>query len=345
MSRFNNRDAALETLMMALESEPDLLPEEGQIGFLRARPHPVLGDFASRLVCQQNYKKDADALVAAGFKAEEKITGPCSLVLLLPDRQKEQTLADFARAFELLAPGGTLLVSLHNDWGAKRYEKILAEICGEAGTISKHHCRTFWVQKTEEIDNDTLALWKQEGAMQKVVDGRFWSCPGVFSWNRIDEGSQVLVNHLPKDIHGKVADLGAGWGFLSDFLLRNCEDITLLELFEADRTALECARRNMGLAQVKLRPQCHWLDVTQGLDTKTYYDFVVMNPPFHEGRQPDHLLGAKFIATAARSLRVGGHLYMVANRHLPYEQYLDEAFTEWSQVVQEGGFKVLHAIK
>lgn len=345
MSRFNNRDAALETLMMALESEPDLLPEEGQIGFLRARPHPVMADFASRLSCQQNYKKDAEALQEAGFKAEERITGTYALILLLPDRQKEQTLADFARAFELLQPGGTLLVSLHNDWGAKRYERILADLCGEAGTISKHHCRTFWVHKTEEMDQAVLADWKKQGAMQKILDGRFWSCPGVFSWDRIDDGSQVLINHLPKNVHGKVADLGAGWGFLSDFLLRNHEDITLLELFEADRVSLECARRNLGLVQVKLRPQYHWLDVTRGLDTKTSYDFVIMNPPFHEGRQADPLLGAKFIATAARSLRVGGHLWMVANRHLPYEQYLDEVFTEWREVIVEKGFKVLHAIK
>lgn len=345
MSRFNNRDAALETLMMALESEPDLLPEEGRIGFLRARWHPMLAHLAGRVSFQQDYRKDAEALQAEECKVEERLTGTYSLILLLPDRQKEETLGDFARAFELLEPGGTLLVSLHNDWGAKRYERTLADLCGEAGTISKHHCRTFWVHKSPDIDPTVLAEWKKKGSLQKILDDRFWSCPGLFSWDRIDEGSQVLIDHLPKNIHGKVADLGAGWGFLSDHLLREHPDITLLELFEADRVALECARRNLGLAMVKLRPQYHWQDVTKGLETKTYYDFIVMNPPFHEGRQADPLIGAKFIATAARSLRVGGHLWMVANRHLPYEKYLDEVFSQWREVVVSKGFKVLHAIR
>ena len=55
------------------------------------------------------------------------------------------------------------------------------------------------------------------------------------------------------------------------------------------------------------------------------------------------MLGAKFIATAARALKPEGELWIVANRHLPYEQVLEEAFMEKRLVVQEGSFKVLWA--
>ncbi|MDB6118146.1 MAG: methyltransferase small domain protein, partial [Verrucomicrobiaceae bacterium] len=109
-----------------------------------------------------------------------------------------------------------------------------------------------------------------------------------------------------------------------------------------DREALEAARRNLGQLASPVHVRCQWSDVpTQNMESKS--DFVVMNPPFHEGREPDHLLGMKFIAAAVRALNVHGELWMVANRHLPYEHLLEEAFTEKKIVVQEGSFKVLWA--
>ena len=344
MSRHDDRDAALETMMLALEQEPALVPAEGRIGFLRARPHASLKQFGERLVCQQNYKPAAEALEAAGWPVAENIEAPCSLVLLLPDRQKEQTFADFAHGMALLEPGGALVVGLHNDWGARRFEKHLTEFAGEVGKLSKHHCRAFWARKTEALNAALSAEWAAHGELRRVLDGRFWSCPGLFHWDELDAGSQLLVDHLPKDIHGKVADLGAGWGFLSDFVLRHCPDVTTLDLFEADRLAIEAAKRNLGLVPMKLRPQFHWADVTRGVGDARY-DFIVMNPPFHEGRQTDHLLGVKFIANAAKALKPGGQLWLVANRHLPYERFLAEAFAHHSQVVQTAGFKVLMAVK
>ena len=55
-------------------------------------------------------------------------------------------------------------------------------------------------------------------------------------------------------------------------------------------------------------------------------DFVVMNPPFHDGGAEDRLLGQTFIRQAAIMLRRGGLLWVVANRHLPYEAVLGELF-------------------
>jgi 16S rRNA (guanine1207-N2)-methyltransferase len=344
MSRHDDRNAALETIMLALENDPQLIPGKGQVGFLRARPHAGLKQFSDRLICQQDFKTAAEALELGSYKLVDRITEKCSLILLLPDRQKEQTLADFAHAYDQLDMGGVLMVGLHNDWGAKRYEKHLAELAGEIQTLSKYHCRAFWIHKTEKVNETLLEEWRRFGELQRILEGRFWSCPGLFNWDEIDKGSQLLVENLPKNINGKVADLGSSWGFLSDFIMRNYPDITLLDLFEADRIALEAAKRNLGSIHVKLRAQYHWADVTKGVG-EARYDFIVMNPPFHEGRHTDHLLGAKFIAAAARALKPGGQLWMVANRHLPYERYFPEVFAQSSIPVQNNGFKVMMGVK
>ena len=51
------------------------------------------------------------------------------------------------------------------------------------------------------------------------------------------------------------------------------------------------------------------------------------------------------IAAAADALNPGGRLWLVANRHLPYEQVLDARFAEVRAVAQAQGFKVIAATK
>ncbi len=333
---------ALDTLVYTLEAHPEFLAGTDPIAFLRGVPHEGLDHLNPRLVCEQVYKPRAERLEQAGIKLVDRIEGTYNLVLLLPERQKEQTLADMARGFDLLKPGGTLVVALHNDWGAKRFEKHLAEIVGEVQTISKHHCRVFWAHKTGKLNTALLDEWRPLADLRRGIEGHYWSKPGLFAWDHIDEGSAMLVQALPKNLHGHVADLGAGWGFLSTELLKRFERIVGLDAFEADRDAVEAARRNLGNVPVPFRPKVHWQDVTQGVGERRY-DFVVMNPPFHEGREPDPTLGMKFIAAAARALKASGQLWLVANRELPYESLLQEAFDQVKQVQQEDGFKVIQA--
>lgn len=331
---------ALDALSYVLENQPEL-GAEGRVLFLRAQPCAALERFQGRLTCEQPWKPRAVALEAAGLNVSRDNTGTFQTVLLLPERQRETIFGDIARAFELLAEGGTLVVALHNDWGAKRTEQQLAEIAGEVETVSKHHSRVFWATKTTTWDAAKLSAWKEAAAMRRVLDGRFWSVPGLFHWDEIDDGSRLLTEHLPKNLSGAAADLGAGWGYLSDHLLRTCPNIRSLDCYEADGAALECIRRNLGNTPTAIRPKLHWTDVTTGLGAGKF-DVIIMNPPFHDGRDADPLLGIKFITIAASSMRNGGELWLVANKHLPYENMMKECFETARTVIEQGSFKVLH---
>jgi 16S rRNA (guanine1207-N2)-methyltransferase len=89
---------------------------------------------------------------------------------------------------------------------------------------------------------------------------------------------------------------------------------------------------------------CHWHDVSRGVDER--FDAIVCNPPFHalgRGDRPD--IGRAFIAAAAAALKPGGRLWLVANRHLPYEQALGEGFAQVRTLAQNGGFKIVEATK
>jgi 16S rRNA (guanine1207-N2)-methyltransferase len=74
-------------------------------------------------------------------------------------------------------------------------------------------------------------------------------------------------------------------------------------------------------------------------------DCIVMNPPFHDGRVGDPKIGQSFIENAAQNLKRKGVLYMVANRHLPYERTLSKYFEDVEMLAEQDGFKVIKAQK
>ena len=265
-------------------------------------------------------------------------------IWLVPDRQRDRQMADVADALARLKPGGILVVSLPNDWGAKRLQLKLEEAAGGklVGYLSKHHCRVLWMSGELPWDQAELESWRKAGAMQRLPDTQRWSQPGLFSWDRMDLGSLLLVKHMPDTLAGKVADLGCGWGYLSEQVMKRCEAVESLDAFDADARALEPTRRNLGNVLVPLRPKQHWVDVTEGVGVRRF-DVVVMNPPFHEGRDADSTLGMRFIVAAAAALKDDGQLWMVANRNLPYEGVLTELFADVRQVASDDGFKVLQA--
>jgi 16S rRNA (guanine1207-N2)-methyltransferase len=335
-------DLALEALALALENHPQLIAGAQRLGLIRGLAHGCLWPLRAILQVEQPFKPRAAAFEAAGFQLVEKIEPGCDAVFLLPERQREQTLADLSHAFEILKPGGWLIVAIHNDWGAKNIQQHLQSVAGAAEVQTKKHCRVFWVQKTQMLHTPTLTEWAAAGELRREIDGVWWTKPGFFSWRHADMGSSLLVDHLPNTLAGTGADLGGGWGYLTAKALEKCPDIQAMHLYEADKMAVEAARRNIGNVKVMARTQCRWHDVTQGVEERRY-DFVLMNPPFHEGRAAEPMLGMKFIAASALALKPQGDLWMVANRALPYEEVLDDAFGSWEKIIEVEGFKVLHA--
>jgi 16S rRNA (guanine1207-N2)-methyltransferase len=232
-----------------------------------------------------------------------------------------------------------------NNEGARSAEADLARLAGPLNVMTKNKCRVFWSEPLQgAADPELLQQWLRQDAQRPIAGGRFVSRPGVFAWDRVDIASALLANQLPSDLAGRAADLGAGYGYLSARLLAHCPSIESLAVFEAEARALDLARQNLAPFESGVAIDYHWHDVTSGLPGS--YDVIVTNPPFHVQRgvsRPD--IGRRFIAVAAAALRDGGRLWLVANRHLPYEAELAHNFANLRTVVQEHGFKIVEAIK
>lgn len=329
---------ALETLLLPFEHGELAVPQRAL--FLGAEPHPAFKSWPS-ITGWQPFKPSAAAWDAAGFARTEHPAGSWPLVLVLPGKSKDETLALFARAHDLLEDGGILLAAMPNTAGAARFEKELSRAASGITATSKHKCRAFHAARNDGWNHGLLEEWRALGAETTIPGTHFTTCAGIFSPDHIDAGSQFLAKHLPHSIRGKVADLGAGWGFLSHHLLAHCTGIQQLDLFEADARALALAQRNLTDPS---KARCHWHDVATGLG-ESGYDAIVMNPPFHTGQATDVGLGKAFLRAAADGLKRGGQLFIVANRQLPYESELDALNLRWRKSAEDATFKLLFASK
>ncbi|WP_201315579.1 class I SAM-dependent methyltransferase [Dyella sp. EPa41] len=340
-------DVALEALFVPFETGALKLPADGRALFLRARDGFRLREMAQAgWFCEQTFKPFADALERSGLRlAGRGGTERFPLVLLLPPRQRDEARALFAQALERVVPGGTVLAAVPNAEGAKSAEGDLARLAGPVQQLSKHKCRVFWASPSDgQVDRALLASWLALDAPRRNEAG-YVSRPGLFAWDRIDAASALLADHLPADLAGHVADLGAGYGYLSAQVIRRCAGVTAIDLHEAEARALEPARLNLEevrqAAGRHVDVALHWHDVAQGLPRR--YDAIVSNPPFHQGREDLPALGRAFIQSAADALLPHGRFWLVANRHLPYEATLAARFADVRTVTVQEGFKVIEA--
>lgn len=299
--------------------------------FANAAPHRALTAWRGRIDAVQPWKPTADALAASGVRLVDAPEGPYDIAFVRLQRQRERHLGDLARALEALKPGGTLAVCGPNALGGARLAEDLRAM-GVAGTAtSKRKCRLVVATRAPTLD---LARWIAIDAPRRVAAIDAWSAPGIFAWDRIDPGSALLLDHLPK-LDGKVADLGAGWGALSRALLARAPDAEL-HAYEADARALDCLRKNVPGAKAV------WHDVTASLPERGY-DAIVSNLPFHDPRGENRALAEKFARAGRAALAPGGRFYAVANIHLPYEKTLDAVFGRVERLGERDGYKVFEA--
>lgn len=311
--------------------------------FLRARsgaiPQAIKTD---QLDCRQSFQPFADDLVHAGWRVVDSIQKTYSMVLLLPPPQRDETRALFASALQNLSDEGLLVVSMQNNAGAKSGEDDLRQLAPNLQSLSKNKCRVFWTSK-KNLDESLLQSWLKLDEPRMIEATGLISRPGVFAWDRIDSASRLLTEHLPSDLSGQGADLGAGVGYLTHTVLLRCKNIKAMDVYEAEARALECAKLNLAPFAADTHLKYFWHDVAKGIQGP--YDFVISNPPFHQGREEVQALGQAFIEASAKSLKPDGRFYMVANRHLPYEASLKNHFSQVNMLAMQDGFKVFEAVK
>ena len=310
-------------------TEGSLSLPEGRIAVLRP-PAQFDMDALPREAVQvvHSFRPDVDAWEGAGYPVSRGIQGEIAVAVVVVPRAKALARAVLAEA---AARADLVVVDGQKTDGVDSLYKACRQVLGDLPTLTKGHGRLFWFAgRTDQFDG-----W----AVGEPVEGPhgYYTTAGVFSDGAVDPGSKLLAEALPEKLPARMADLGAGWGYLAVEVLKN-PGVRSLDLIEAEALALDCARLNV----TDPRARFHWADATR-FAPEAPYDAIVMNPPFHQARAADVRLGQAFIAAARRMLTPNGKLWMVANRHLPYEAVLTESFRHVDMIGGSNAFKLFAA--
>ncbi|OWU85542.1 MFS transporter [Oceanicola sp. 22II-s10i] len=280
-----------------------------------------------RVLVVSGFRPDVEGFEAAGYATSVAAEGRFDAAIVFLPRAKR--LAEALVAQAVAVSDGPVVVDGARTDGIEGVLKAVRKRVAVEGPINKAHGKLFWFSGGDFTD------WA--AAEPAPLEGGWITAPGVFSADGIDPASALLAAALPAKLSGKIADLGAGWGYLASEVLKR-DGVKSIDLVEADHAALDCARRNV----TDPRARFHWADATRWRP-ETLMDAVVMNPPFHTSRTADPGIGQAFIRAAAGMLRPGGRVWIVANRHLPYETVIAGTFGAVEEIGGDTRFKVMTA--
>ncbi|MEO7423748.1 MAG: methyltransferase [Fibrobacteria bacterium] len=272
------------------------------------------------------------------------------LIVFRLGRGTAQLNAVLVEAFRLLAPGGSLIVSGHNQEGIKSFAKR-----GEAhfGNMAlqglKASCRLLRFRKEtpappEAVEDPRYFQSVQlELTLKSGAKVEYLSKPGIFAYRATDAGTALLALHLPDCAGRTVLDLGCGSGALSLAAFRLGATAVLATDNSAIATA--CAERNFSLAGLPGTVIC--ADLAEGVQgvkgadgDGAGFDLIFTNPPFHNDAETDYSLPGRILQTLVGLLKPGGEAYLVANQFLDYSAQAKTLFRESVILAREGGYTI-----
>ena len=341
------RDAAFELLLPVLNAGDStvlwLVDENiSAAAIKRVNPRPGITAISNRFDLHHQLIESGFNASLADFELPETVARFDTVVYRI---SKEKALVHHIinRSAAWLQDGGCLYLGGFKNEGVKTYIKKAAQYLGE-------------ISNQQRGDQSAqLACIKIEGQLGAPLDDKayidlrliesdeekFYSKPGVFGWQKIDKGSEFLVEQLAKigdgsDLEGQsVLDLGCGYGYLS--LKAGVLWGSRITAVDNNIAAVTACRKNLqhvGLDAEVVCDDC-------GSSLAGNFDWVLCNPPFHQGFDMESALTSKFISASYRLLKPGGKALFVVNAFIPLERKAVDFYDKVDVIANNKSFKVL----
>lgn len=204
---------------------------------------------------------------------------------------------------------------------------------------SARHCQLWQVTVANAPQAKPLESLAQEYELP-LAEGslKVISLPGVFSHGRLDRGSALLLEHLDKLPSGHLLDFGCGAGVLGAAVKRRYphNQVTMLDV-----DAFAAASSRLTLAANGLEAEVITGD---GIDAAPMgLTAILSNPPFHVGVHTDYYATENLLRKAAKHLKNGGELRLVANSFLKYQPLIEEHLGACAIKAEGQGFRIYQA--
>jgi 16S rRNA (guanine1207-N2)-methyltransferase len=253
------------------------------------------------------------------------------------------------QAFRLLKFNGELVICGQKNEGIKTYiDKAKALFDCETAAQKDGTNYSARLQKNALLNNAN-ALDDSDYTQLRIIYSDdthvLHSKPGLFGWQKIDQGSALLIEQfnalLPnlKPAPENILDLGCGYGYLS--LMTHSLPLTRRVLTDNNAAAILAASHNCKTHNITAEV----VAADAGSTLEPGFELILCNPPFHQGFSIDGDLTDKFLASAQRLLKHDGCALFVVNQFIPLERKAQKLFRHIELLTQAQGFKVIRLLR
>jgi 16S rRNA (guanine1207-N2)-methyltransferase len=293
-----------------------------------------------------------------GYHALPSQNGWDIILLVIPkERRYARTLLLAAK--DVLKPGGRLMLAGATRKGAKAIIKDAERLFGKTTILGyRNHQRVAVCTRQASVTTPLPEEFQQLGVTPSTthtiqVDGSFGPLilethPGIFSWEKLDPGSALLLEQLELKPGIHVWDVGCGYGVIG--LTAALAGATTVTMTDINLLAIDYTKRNAARNQLSDRVRVYPADGLKPppqrppdvpLPSITRYDLILSNPAFHQGYQVDKSMAGELIKRAPGSLTPEGCLIIVANRFLNYDRNMRLYFSHVIRLAETNKYHVL----
>lgn len=174
---------------------------------------------------------------------------------------------------------------------------------------------------------------------------RVTTASGVFSADRLDKGTQVLLDHVPEPPEsGTFLDLGCGWGPITLALADAAPEATVLATDVNERSLALAARNAADAGHVRVRAVEAGALLAELRESGQRLDLIWSNPPVRVGKEALHRLMLDWLPL----LSDDGEAWLVVGKNLGADSlatWLGAQGYSVEKAASSKGFRVLRVTR
>lgn len=276
----------------------------------------------------------------AEYDCSHKNSAQHDLVIIAFPKSKAELAFTLAMITHSLCDDAKILFIGENKSGIKSCDKLTTNLLSFCNKVdSARHCILFSGQFNNQRKAFKLNDWfKIYDITLDDISIKIASLPGVFSQQKLDVGTSLLLNNLPQHMHGKILDFGCGAGVISCFMGKKYKGLDL-NLLDVSALALASAEKTLVLNELtgNVFPSNSLSQV------KGRFDHIVSNPPFHQGIKTHYQATEDFLNGIKMHMNAQATITIVANSFLKYKPIMEKSIGETQITTNKQGFTIYSA--
>lgn len=316
------------------------MPEDGFIdAYLQLNPECKISCFNNNFIDYQALKHKHQNKINTCFSATYHSELKHDLVIIAFPKSKPEFAFTLAMLAPYLTEQTTLLFVGEKKGGVQSSLKLAQHFIENGQKIdAARHCMLFAGTAKAEAIAKTFKLdeWFKQYTLD--IDGinlEIASLPGVFSQQKLDVGTKLLLSNLPNQMQGKVLDFGCGAGVISCFIGKKFDRVEL-SLLDVSALALRSAEKTLEIND--LTGQVFASNSLSNVTEK--YQHIVSNPPFHQGLKTHYQATEQFLAGIKHYMTKPSDITIVANSFLQYPPIMAQHIGKTNTQAKANGFSI-----